>query len=143
MLHSLQIVQILDLIFYLVKSLNEGPLCLDVVLMIVCYHLLRCLHLYFLRDWCHFTSIWICSKTSKATAFDLYDGVFVIWIKHFFGCNSFASFHSFTPHFPIPLHIEILYLRKNMAFLILPSDDVSIIFSILTRISLDFIYGNR
>jgi hypothetical protein len=52
--HSLQIVQILDLILYLVKSLNAGPLNLDVVVMIVCQHLLRCLLLYFLWNWCHF-----------------------------------------------------------------------------------------
>jgi hypothetical protein len=53
-LHSLQVVQILDLVLYLVKSLNVGPLSLDIVVMIVCQHLLRCLFLYFLRIWCHF-----------------------------------------------------------------------------------------
>jgi hypothetical protein len=52
-LHSLQNVQILDLVLYLVKSLNAGPLSLDVVVMIVCQHLLRCLLLYFLWGWCH------------------------------------------------------------------------------------------
>jgi hypothetical protein len=52
-LHSLQIVQILDLVLCLVKSLNTGHLSLDVVVMIVCQHLLRCLLLYFLRGWCH------------------------------------------------------------------------------------------
>jgi hypothetical protein len=46
----------------------------------------------------------ICSETSRAIAFDLYDGVSVIWTKHFLGCNSFASFHCFTPHYPKPLH---------------------------------------
>jgi hypothetical protein len=40
-LHSLQIVQILDLVLCLVKSLNGGPLCLDLKVMIVCHHLLR------------------------------------------------------------------------------------------------------
>jgi hypothetical protein len=34
----------------------------------------------------------------------LNDGIFVIWIKHFCGCKTFASFLSFTPHFPTPLH---------------------------------------
>jgi hypothetical protein len=34
----------------------------------------------------------ICNETSRATAFDLYDGVSVIWTKHFLGCNSLASF---------------------------------------------------
>jgi hypothetical protein len=46
----------------------------------------------------------ICSETPRATAFDLYDGVFVIWSKHFLGCKPFASFHCLTPHFPNPLH---------------------------------------
>jgi hypothetical protein len=54
MLHSLQIVHILDLILYLVKSLNAGPLSLELAVMIVCQHLLRYLLLYFLQDWCHF-----------------------------------------------------------------------------------------
>jgi hypothetical protein len=45
-LHSLQIVQILDVVLDLVKSLN-------VVVMIVCLHLLRCLLLHFLRDCYH------------------------------------------------------------------------------------------
>jgi hypothetical protein len=30
--------------------------------------------------------------------------VSIIWIKHFLGYKSFASFHCFTPHFPKPLH---------------------------------------
>jgi hypothetical protein len=34
-----------------------------------------------------------CSETSRATAFDFYDGVSVVWTKHFLGCNSSASFH--------------------------------------------------
>jgi hypothetical protein len=34
----------------------------------------------------------ICSETSRATAIDLYDGISVIWTKHFLGCNSFALF---------------------------------------------------
>ena len=53
-LHSLQIVQILDLVLCLVKSLNTSPLSLDIVVTIVCQHLLRCLLLYFLQDLCHF-----------------------------------------------------------------------------------------
>jgi hypothetical protein len=44
------------------------------------------------------------SETPRAIAFDFYDGVFVIWTKHFLGCKSLASFHCFTPHFPKPLH---------------------------------------
>jgi hypothetical protein len=46
----------------------------------------------------------ICSETPRATAFDLNDGVSVIWIKHYFGCKSFASFHCFIPHFTTTLH---------------------------------------
>jgi hypothetical protein len=45
-IHSLQIVQILDAVLYLVKSLNF-------VVMKVCQHLLRCLLLHFLWDCCH------------------------------------------------------------------------------------------
>jgi hypothetical protein len=45
-----------------------------------------------------------CSETSRATDFDFYDGVPVIWTKHFLGCNSSVSFHFFTPHYPKPLH---------------------------------------
>jgi hypothetical protein len=44
-----------------------------------------------------------CSETSRATAFDFYDGVSIIWTKHFLGCNSFGSFHCFTLHYPKPL----------------------------------------
>jgi hypothetical protein len=46
----------------------------------------------------------ICSETPKATTFDLYDGVSIMWIKHFLGCKSFALFHCFIPHFRTPLH---------------------------------------
>jgi hypothetical protein len=46
----------------------------------------------------------ICSETPKATAFDLNDGVCVIWIEHFCRYKFFASFHCFTPHFPTPLY---------------------------------------
>jgi hypothetical protein len=69
----------------------------------------------------------ICSETPRATAFDLYDGVSIIWIKHFCGCKSFASFHCFTPHFPKPLHGYNSW--KNMQVLVLLSDDVGIILS--------------
>jgi hypothetical protein len=47
--------------------------------------------------------IMYCSETSRATAFDFYDGVSVVWTKYFLGCNSSASFHCFTPHYPKPL----------------------------------------
>jgi hypothetical protein len=69
----------------------------------------------------------ICNETSRAIAFDFYDGVFVIWSKHFLGCKSFASFHCFTPHFPKPLHGLNSWI--NLPFLILLSDDVGIILS--------------
>jgi hypothetical protein len=45
-----------------------------------------------------------CSETSRATAFDFYDGVSVVSTKHFLGCNTSASAHCFTPHYPKPLH---------------------------------------
>jgi hypothetical protein len=54
MLHSVQIVQILDLHLCLEESQSACPLCLQIVVMIVGHHLLRCLHLYFLLDWFHF-----------------------------------------------------------------------------------------
>jgi hypothetical protein len=44
-----------------------------------------------------------CSETSRATAFDFYDGVSLVWTKYFLGCNSSASFYCFTPHYPKPL----------------------------------------
>jgi hypothetical protein len=44
-----------------------------------------------------------CSETSRATAFDFYDGVSVIWTMYFLEYNSSASFHCFTPHYPKPL----------------------------------------
>jgi hypothetical protein len=44
-----------------------------------------------------------CSETSRATAFEFYDGVSVIWTKHFLGCNSSASYHCFIPQYPKPL----------------------------------------
>ena len=46
----------------------------------------------------------ICRETSRATAFDLYYGISIIWIKHFLEYQYFASFHCFTIHFPKPLH---------------------------------------
>jgi hypothetical protein len=33
---------------------ERRSLCLIIVVMIVCHHLLRCFLLYFLQDWCHF-----------------------------------------------------------------------------------------
>jgi hypothetical protein len=54
MLHSLQIVQILNLFLCLVKSVNASPLSLGLTMTIVCHNLLSCLLLYFLQDWCHF-----------------------------------------------------------------------------------------
>jgi hypothetical protein len=69
----------------------------------------------------------ICSETPKATTFELYDGVSVIWTKHFLECKSFVSFHCFIPHFPKPLHGYNSW--KNMQVLVLLSDDVGIILS--------------
>jgi hypothetical protein len=68
-----------------------------------------------------------CSETSRATAFDFYDGVSVIWSKQFLGCKSFASFHCFTPHFPKLLRGLNSWI--NQPFLLLLSDDAGIILS--------------
>jgi hypothetical protein len=89
---------------------------------------------------------WICSETSRATAFDFYDGVSVLWIKLFFRCKSFASFHcnnalSFISM--IVLHGWILYSCKDIPILVLLSHDVSITLSIFVGVSLDFIYRNN
>jgi hypothetical protein len=44
-----------------------------------------------------------CSENKRATAFDFYNRVIVIWTEHFLGCNSSASYHCFVPHYPKPL----------------------------------------
>jgi hypothetical protein len=77
MLHSLQIVQLLDLLLCPMKSLNTGPLSLELAVTIICLNLFRSLLIYFLQDCCHFYIHSICSETSKAIAFDFYNGVFV------------------------------------------------------------------
>jgi hypothetical protein len=68
--------------------------------------------------------VMICSETSRATAFDFYDGDSVIWAKNFLGCNSSASFHCFTPHYPKPL-LWVELVEKH-AISCLLSDDVGI-----------------
>jgi hypothetical protein len=45
-----------------------------------------------------------CSETKRATAFDFYDRISVMWIMHFLGCNSSGSFHCSIPHYPKPPH---------------------------------------
>jgi hypothetical protein len=71
-LHSLQIVQILDGVLNLVKSLNA-------VVMIVYQHLLRLFAFALPEGLLPFVfPFMICSETSKATAFYLYDGISVI-----------------------------------------------------------------
>jgi hypothetical protein len=39
-----------------------------------------------------------------------------IVLKHFVWYKSSASFHSFTPHLPIPLHGWILYYYDDIPF---------------------------
>jgi hypothetical protein len=43
-----------------------------------------------------YTSILICSETSKPTAFDFYDGVFVFWTKRFFFVQVFCFISLFN-----------------------------------------------
>ena len=50
-----------------------------------------------------------CSETKRATAFDFYDPVSVMWTKHFLGCNSSASYHCFVPHYPKPLRGSLFF----------------------------------
>ena len=49
-----------------------------------------------------------CSETKRATVFDFYDRVYVMWTKHFLGYNSYASFHCCIPYYPKPLHGSLL-----------------------------------
>ena len=63
----------------LVKSFNRGPQSPSLAVTIVCHDLLSYLLLYFL--WGLVSFLHSCSKTSRATAFDFYDGFFVFWIK--------------------------------------------------------------
>ena len=65
-----------------------------------------------------------CSETKRATAFDFYDHVSIVWTKQFLGCNSSTSFHCFIPHYPKPL--AGLNFWNIMPFLILLSDVVGI-----------------
>jgi len=65
-----------------------------------------------------------CSETKRATAFDFYDHVSVMWTKLFLGCNSFATFHCFIPHYPKPLRGQNLW--NSMPFLLLLCDIVGI-----------------
>ena len=44
-----------------------------------------------------------CSETKRATTFDFYDHVFVMWCKHSLSWNSSTSFHCFILHYPKPL----------------------------------------
>ena len=41
-----------------------------------------------------------CSETKRATAFDFYGYVSVMWTKQILSCNSSASFHYSIPQYP-------------------------------------------
>ena len=45
-----------------------------------------------------------CSETKRATAFDFYGYVSIIWTKQILGYNSSASFHCSIPQYPKVLH---------------------------------------
>ena len=95
-LHSLQIVLILDVVLDLVISM-------ETVVTIVC--LLRLFVIALPRGLLPFVfPFMFCSETKRASAFDFYDHVFVTWTKHFLDCNSSTSFHCSIPHYPKPLH---------------------------------------
>ena len=94
-LHSLQIVLILDAVLDLVISI-------ETVVTIVC--LLRLFAIALPTGLLPFVfPFMFCSETKRATAFDFYDHVSVMWTKHFLDCNSSASFHCSIPHYPKPL----------------------------------------
>ena len=61
-----------------------------------------------------------CSKTKRATAFDFYGQVFVMWTKQILDCNSFASFHYSIPQYSKALRGYNLW--NSMHFFILLSD---------------------
>jgi hypothetical protein len=75
---------------------------------------------------------WICSETSKATAFDFYDGIYVFWIQVFVPC--LLHLVIVTLHSSIPLHGWIPYSYKEMPILVLSSNDLGIILSFSTMV---------
>jgi hypothetical protein len=140
MLHFLQIDQILDLLLCLVEYLSVGPLCLQVVVMIVGHHLLRCLHLYFLWDWYHFFIGFAVRLPGPLPL--IFMMVFLFSGLSFFLDTSRLLLFIVTTHFPIPLHDWISYFYKDIPILVLLSLDVGITLSIFVGMSLDFIYRN-
>ena len=93
--HSLQIEQILDVVLNLVISMNT-------TMMVVC--LLRFFAFVLPTRLLFFViPFMFCSETKRATTFDFYDRVTVIWCKHFLSSNSSTSFHCFILHYPKPL----------------------------------------
>ena len=93
--HSLQIVPILDAILDLVISIETVVMIVYLLRLFAVVLPTGLLPLVF-----PFT---FCSETKRATAFNFYDHVSVMWTKHFLGCNSFASFHCSIPDYPKPL----------------------------------------
>ena len=90
-LHSLQIVQILDVILDLVISMN-AVVMIGRLLRFFAFALLAGLLLFVFP-------FMFCNETKRATAFDFYDCVSVMWTKHFLGSNSSALFHCIILHF--------------------------------------------
>ena len=94
-LHSLQIVQIPDVVLNLVISMNT-------TVMVVC--LLRFFAFALPTELLFFViPFMLCSETKTATTFDFYDCVIVMWCKQFLSWNSSTSFHCFILHYPKPL----------------------------------------
>ena len=91
-LHSIQIVQILDAVLDLV-------IFMEIVMTTV--FLLRLFAIALLVGLLPFVfPFMFCSETKRATAFDFYGHVSIMWTKQILGCNSFASFHYSIPQYP-------------------------------------------
>ena len=82
-----QIVQIPDVVLKLVISMTT-------IVMVVC--LLRFVAFALCMGFLFFViPFMFCSETKRATTFDFFDRVVVIWCKEFLSWNSSISFHCF------------------------------------------------
>ena len=82
-LHSLQIVQIPNVVLNLVISMNT-------IVMVVC--LLRLVAFAFSMGLLFFViPFMFCSETKRATTFDFYDRVIIMWFKQFLSWISSTS----------------------------------------------------
>ena len=106
-LHSLQILLILDAILDLVKSM-------EIVVTIV--FLLRLFAVALPTGLLPFVfPFMFCSETKRAIAFDFYGHVSVMWTKQILGRKSSTSFHFSIPQYPKSLRGQ--NLGNSMPFL--------------------------